>query len=126
MLIFAIESSCDETAVAIINEKHELLANVVSSQIDTHRLYGGVVPEIASRLHVENISVVIEEALRVSNIDLKENERCGCFCRDKRSRISRKFTCWLTSGKNIGFSLSQAINWCSSYCRTYLCQSMSG
>lgn len=70
-LIFAIESSCDETAVAIINEKHELLANVVSSQIDTHRLYGGVVPEIASRLHVENISVVIEEALRVSNIDLK-------------------------------------------------------
>lgn len=72
MLIFAIESSCDETAVAIINEKHELLANVVSSQIDTHRMYGGVVPEIASRLHVENISVVIEEALKVSNIDLKD------------------------------------------------------
>ena len=72
MIIFAIESSCDETAVAIINEKHELLANVVSSQIDTHRLYGGVVPEIASRLHVENISVVIEEALRKSNIDLKD------------------------------------------------------
>ena len=72
MLIFAIESSCDETAVAIINEKHELLANVVSSQIDTHRMYGGVVPEIASRLHVENISVVIEEALKVSNIDLKQ------------------------------------------------------
>lgn len=71
-LIFAIESSCDETAVAIINEKHELLANVVSSQIDTHRLYGGVVPEIASRLHVENISIVIEEALRKSNVDLKD------------------------------------------------------
>lgn len=71
-LIFAIESSCDETAAAIINEKHELLANVVSSQIDTHRLYGGVVPEIASRLHVENISVVLEQALKISNIDLKD------------------------------------------------------
>ena len=71
-LIFAIESSCDETAVAIINEKHELLANVVSSQIDTHRLYGGVVPEIASRLHVENISVVIEQALEASKIKLED------------------------------------------------------
>lgn len=71
-LIFAIESSCDETAVAIINEKRELLANVVSSQIDTHQMYGGVVPEIASRLHVENISVVIEEALQKAKIDLKD------------------------------------------------------
>jgi len=71
-LIFAIESSCDETAAAIINEKHELLANVVSSQIDTHRLYGGVVPEIASRLHVENISVVIEQALKASGIRLED------------------------------------------------------
>lgn len=71
-LIFAIESSCDETAVAIINEKHELLANIVSSQIDTHRLYGGVVPEIASRLHVENIAVVMEQALETSGIDLKD------------------------------------------------------
>lgn len=71
-LILAIESSCDETAIAIINEKRELLANVVSSQIDTHRLYGGVVPEIASRLHVENISLVLQEALEKSGIDLKE------------------------------------------------------
>ncbi len=71
-LILAIESSCDETAIAIIDEKHKLLANVVSSQIDTHQMYGGVVPEIASRLHVENISVVIEEALQKSGIDLKD------------------------------------------------------
>ena len=71
-LIFAIESSCDETAIAIINEKRELLANIVSSQIDTHRLYGGVVPEIASRLHVENIGVVIEQALSTAKIDLND------------------------------------------------------
>lgn len=71
-LILAIESSCDETAVAIINENHELLANVVSSQIDTHRLYGGVVPEIASRLHVENIGVVLEQAIEQAKLDLHD------------------------------------------------------
>ena len=52
-LILAIESSCDEMSVAILKDKRELLCNVVASQIDTHRLYGGVVPEIASRMHVE-------------------------------------------------------------------------
>ena len=51
-LILAIESSCDEMSVAILKDKRELLCNVVASQIDTHRLYGGVVPEIASRMHV--------------------------------------------------------------------------
>ena len=54
-IIMAIESSCDETAIAILKDKKELLANVVSSQIETHQLYGGVVPEIASRMHIQNI-----------------------------------------------------------------------
>ncbi len=71
-LLLAIESSCDETACAIINENHELLANVVSSQIDTHRLYGGVVPEIASRLHVDNISVVLDQAITNAGIRLED------------------------------------------------------
>lgn len=71
-LIMAIESSCDETAVAIIDEHRKLLCNVVSSQIDTHRLYGGVVPEIASRLHVQNISVVLEQALKESGVKLQD------------------------------------------------------
>ena len=53
-IILAIESSCDETAVAIIKNGHEILANVVSTQIEIHRRYGGVVPEIASRRHTEN------------------------------------------------------------------------
>lgn len=68
-IILAIESSCDETAVAIIKGERELLANIVSSQIKVHEEYGGVVPEIASRLHVENISFVLEEAINEAGID---------------------------------------------------------
>ena len=56
--ILAIESSCDETAVAIIKNGKEVLANVVATQIDVHKDFGGVIPEVASRIHVENISMV--------------------------------------------------------------------
>lgn len=69
--ILAIESSCDETAVAVLKDG-ELLANVVSSQIDVHRKYGGVMPEVASRLHVENIGVCLTEALEKSGLKLEE------------------------------------------------------
>ena len=69
--ILAIESSCDETAVAIIKDG-KLLSNVVSTQIEVHRKYGGVMPEIASRLHAENISVVLEESLEQANVSLEE------------------------------------------------------
>ncbi|MBL3732233.1 tRNA (adenosine(37)-N6)-threonylcarbamoyltransferase complex transferase subunit TsaD [Lysinibacillus sp. HST-98] len=62
-LILAIESSCDETAAAIIRNGHEIVSNVVASQIESHKRFGGVVPEIASRHHVEQITMVIEEAL---------------------------------------------------------------
>ena len=69
--ILAIESSCDETAVAIIEDGH-LLANIISSQVEVHAKYGGVMPEIASRLHCENIGVVIKEALDTSHVSLEE------------------------------------------------------
>lgn len=71
-LILAIESSCDEMSVAILKDKRELLCNVVASQIDTHRLYGGVVPEIASRMHVECVSTVLKTALNEANVDMKD------------------------------------------------------
>lgn len=61
--ILAIESSCDETAAAVVKNGREILSNVISSQIDLHTLYGGVVPEIASRKHIEKINQVIREAL---------------------------------------------------------------
>ncbi len=63
VFILAIESSCDETAAAVVKNGREVLSNVISSQIDLHTLYGGVVPEIASRKHIEKINQVVEQAL---------------------------------------------------------------
>lgn len=71
-IILAIESSCDETSIAILKNNSELLANVVSTQIPVHQKYGGVMPEIASRLHIENISCVLEEALDQAQIKINE------------------------------------------------------
>lgn len=68
MIVFAIESSCDETAAAVVKDQTEVLSSIVSSQIDTHTQFGGVVPEVASRLHVENVSVVIDQAIRQSGL----------------------------------------------------------
>lgn len=70
--ILAIESSCDETAASVVKNGREVLSNVISSQIDLHTLYGGVVPEIASRKHIEKINQVIEEALKEANLTLEE------------------------------------------------------
>lgn len=67
-IILGIESSCDETAVAIVKNGTEVLANVVSSQIESHKQFGGVVPEIASRQHVEQITIVLEEAFERSAV----------------------------------------------------------
>jgi len=72
MRICAIESSCDETAVAIIENGNKVLSNVVSSQINVHSKFGGVIPEVASRLHIENISLVLEEALSKANTPMDE------------------------------------------------------
>lgn len=66
--ILAIESSCDETSAAVVKNGREVLSNVISSQISTHRLYGGVVPEIASRKHIEAIDWVIDAALKDADI----------------------------------------------------------
>ncbi len=70
--ILAIESSCDETAAAVVKNGREVLSNVISSQIDLHALYGGVVPEIASRKHIEKINQVMEEALRSADRKLAD------------------------------------------------------
>lgn len=71
-MILAIETSCDETSIAILKDGKELLANIVSSQIDTHKEYGGVIPEVASRLHVENINICLDEALSKANVTYKD------------------------------------------------------
>ena len=77
IVILAIESSCDETAAAVVKNGREVLSNIISSQIALHTLYGGVVPEIASRKHIEKINQVIEEALKQANMTLDEINAIG-------------------------------------------------
>ena len=70
--ILAIESSCDETACSIIDEELNILSSVVTSQIDVHARFGGVIPEIASRMHVEQISIIVKEALKKANLSMDD------------------------------------------------------
>ncbi len=72
MKILAIESSCDETAASVVEDGVKVLSNIVASQIEEHKLYGGVVPEIASRRHTENICGVVSEALEVANCSMED------------------------------------------------------
>lgn len=72
VIILAIESSCDETAAAVVKNGRTVLSNVISSQIDLHTLYGGVVPEIASRKHMEQINQVIRQALSEAGLTLDD------------------------------------------------------
>ena len=71
-LILSFESSCDETSVAVIKNGHDVISNIVLTQMDTHATYGGVVPEIASRMHIENITIVIDEALNKAGITMDD------------------------------------------------------
>ena len=77
ILILGLESSCDETAAAVIKNGRTVLSNVISSQIDIHKEYGGVVPEIASRKQIESIYTVIEEALKEAGVGLKDLDAIG-------------------------------------------------
>lgn len=77
ILILAIESSCDETAAAVVRNGREILSNIIYSQIDLHTLYGGVVPEIASRKHIEKINQVIEKALEEAHVSLEDIDAVG-------------------------------------------------
>lgn len=77
ILILAVESSCDETAAAVVRNGRDVRSNVISSQIELHKLYGGVVPEIASRKHIEKINQVIEEALAQAEVTLDDIDAIG-------------------------------------------------
>ena len=79
MLILGIESSCDETAAAVVKDGREVLSNVINTQIALHKKFGGVVPEVASRRHIETIDAVIDGALR------SEERRVGKECRSRWS-----------------------------------------
>lgn len=78
ILILGIETSCDETAAAVVKNGREVLSNVISSQIAIHEKFGGVVPEIASRNHVEAISNVVKKALSDANVNLEGIDGIAC------------------------------------------------
>lgn len=78
IITLGIESSCDETAVSVVRNGREILSNVINTQIPIHTLYGGVVPEIASRNHIQNISIVTKEALRQANINFNDIDVVAC------------------------------------------------
>ena len=79
-LILGIESSCDETAASVVRNGREVLSNVISSQVDIHTLYGGVVPEIASRKHIERINQVVDRALKEAGMEGKKPDAVGVTC----------------------------------------------
>jgi N6-L-threonylcarbamoyladenine synthase len=74
MLVLGIESSCDETAAAVVRDGRVILSSVISSQIEIHKPFGGVVPELASREHLEKIDPVVDQALAEANVSLNEIE----------------------------------------------------
>ena len=78
IVVLGIESSCDETSAAVVINGRKVLSNVINSQIDIHTLYGGVVPEIASRCHVEVINQVVKEALKQANMKFEDIDVIGC------------------------------------------------
>ncbi|MGD8373785.1 MAG: tRNA (adenosine(37)-N6)-threonylcarbamoyltransferase complex transferase subunit TsaD [Candidatus Woesebacteria bacterium] len=77
MIVLGIETSCDETAVAIVKDGHQILSNVVQSQIDIHKAFGGVIPEIAARSHIEVMLPVLEQALQQSNLTWSDIDAIG-------------------------------------------------
>ena len=72
MIILGIETSCDETSVSVVRDGKEILSNIISSQIEIHKEYGGVVPEIASRHHIKNIAAIMEESLSEAGVTLDD------------------------------------------------------
>ena len=78
IITLGIESSCDETSVAVVKNGREVLSNIIDSQIKIHEKFGGVVPEIASRNHVEAISNVTKMALKEANVNLKNIDVISC------------------------------------------------
>lgn len=95
-LILAIESSCDETAASVVKNGRTILSNVISSQIALHTLYGGVVPEIASRKHIEKINQVIEQALTEAGVTLDDLD---AYWSDLWTRVGWCFAGWRSRGQ---------------------------
>src|SRR5262245_32869370 len=101
--ILGIESSCDETAAAVVADGSEILSSVVASQIDVHRKYGGVVPELASREHLRNILPVVRESLERAGLALEDVDAIATTC---GPGLVGSLLVGLTYGKALALSLN--------------------
>ena len=113
MYILGIESSCDETSASIVKNGTTEIATVISSQIDIHKSYGGVVPEIASREHVKNITIVLEECLEKANMTM---EQIDAIAITYGPGLIGSLLVGLEAAKTLSFIYNS-----TSYSRTYLC-----
>ncbi|MGZ4135830.1 MAG: tRNA (adenosine(37)-N6)-threonylcarbamoyltransferase complex transferase subunit TsaD, partial [Tumebacillaceae bacterium] len=103
VVILGIESSCDETSASVIRRGDEILSNVISSQIEIHKRFGGVVPEVASRQHVEHVNQVVDEALKQAGVTL-----------DELSAIAVTYGPGLVGALLVGVSFAKALCWAKS------------
>ena len=87
MIVLGLETSCDETAAAVVTDDRRILANKVLSQLDEHRPFGGVVPEIAARSHLDHIGDLVEQAMAEAGLDFRRTGRRGG---DRRTRPDRR------------------------------------
>ena len=91
IIVLGIETSCDETSASVVRNGREVLSNVINSQIDIHEKFGGVVPEIASRKHIESLSYVVEEAVKTANLTFSDIDIIACTY---GPGLVRSFACW--------------------------------
>ena len=103
MLTLGVETSCDETSVAVIDEQMQILSNVIISQIDIHKQYGGVVPEIASRKHITNIMPVLDDALRNAKVKITDIDQVAATTQPGLPGA-------VMVGRVFGYSLAGALN----------------
>jgi N6-L-threonylcarbamoyladenine synthase len=112
-LILGIESSCDETAASIITENEQgipiVLSNIVSSQVDVHKEFGGVVPELAARSHMEKIDWIVQKAIDDSGRKIEEIDAVASTAGPGSNSV---FICWFKFWKSICFCFRQTIHCC--------------
>src|SRR5258706_5543030 len=107
MLILSIESTCDETGASIVEDGRRVLSNVVASQIDLHAKYRGVVPEIASRAHIENILPVLGESLQTAGVTL---EQIDAIAVAHRPRLIGSLLIGVTAAKSLALALGKPLS----------------
>ena len=105
-ITLAIETSCDETSCAVLRDGREILSNIISSQIEIHKKFGGVVPEVASRKHIENINIIIQQALDEANINFQDIDLVGVT---QGPGLVGALLVGLSSAKAIAYAISKPI-----------------